>query len=196
MKRCCPPQEVVGDPADVVNELVVVGVRQEGKRVCGVDGEQRDDARGEEVEGGHTLARVDSETDGRREEEDVAERIGGGDDFLGHRESREMNVRGDEKDPREEADSDRENERVDHACAVALWVTPLYQQEQAGDERRVDRQIDGVPQRWELDLCSGEPRIAVCVEVAGEEQELAEDEQQPGGPGLRTMQIDPDGDRN
>ena len=175
---------------------MVVGIREEGKRVCGVDREQRDDARGEEVEGRRTLAHVDSETDGRGEEEDVAERVGGGDDFLGHRESREVNVRGDEEDPREEADSDRENQRVDHARAVALWVAPPYQDEQPGDERRVDRQVDGIPERRELDLGSRELRIAVRVEVAGEEEELADDEQQPGGAGLRTVQIDPDGDRD
>ena len=155
MKRGCSPQEVVGDPADVVDELVVVGVREQRERVGGVDGEQRDDAGRKEVEGRRSLARVDRETDGRREEEDVAERIGGGDDLLGHREAGEMNVRGDEKNPREEADSDRENQRVDHAGAVALWVAPPDQEEQPGYECRVDRQIERVPERRELDVGAG-----------------------------------------
>ena len=45
MQRGRTPEEVVGDPADVVGELVVVGVREQRKRVGRVDREQRDDAR-------------------------------------------------------------------------------------------------------------------------------------------------------
>ena len=63
VERRCAPEQVVGDPAHVVAQLVVVGIREQGVRVGGVDGEQRDDAPDEEVEGRRPLALVDRQSD-------------------------------------------------------------------------------------------------------------------------------------
>ena len=72
------PEQVVDDPADVIAQLVVVGIREERVRVGGVDREKRDDASDQQIEGWGALALVDGETDRRGEEEDVAEGIRGG----------------------------------------------------------------------------------------------------------------------
>ena len=51
VKRSGAPQHEVGDPADVVDELVVVGPGEQRVVVGAVRGEQRDGARGEQIEG-------------------------------------------------------------------------------------------------------------------------------------------------
>ena len=76
------PEQVVDDPADVIAELVVVGIREKRVRVGGVDREKRDDASDQQIEGWGTLALVDGETDRRGEEQDVAERVRGGHGLL------------------------------------------------------------------------------------------------------------------
>ena len=77
-----------------------------------------------------------------------------------------------------------------------LRVPPPDEQEQPRDEGRIDGQVDGVAERRELDVGAEELRVAVGVEVAGEEEELADDEEQPGGARPRPVQVDPDGDRD
>ena len=107
-----------------------------------------------------------------------------------------MDVRSDEEDPGEQRDANGEDQRVDHAGAVALRVAPSHEHEQPRHESRVDGQIDGVAERRELHLDAEELRVAVGVEVAGEEEELPEDDEQPCGACLRPVQVDPDRDRN
>ena len=196
MKRGCSPEEVVGDPADVVDELVVVGVGEQRERVGGVDREQRDDAGRKEVEGRRSLAHVDRETDRRCEQKDVPQWVCGGDHLLGHRQAGEVNVRSNEEDPRQEADSDRQDPRVDHGGPVSLGVAPPDQEEEPGYERRVDGQIERISERRELDVGACQLRIAVRVEIAGEEEELADDEEQPRRAGPRPMEVDPHRDRD
>ncbi len=162
-----------------------------------VDGEEGNDASAEEVEGRRPLPGVDCESDRGGEEEDVAERIGGGDGLLEHREAREVDVRRDEEDPGEQCDADRDDQRVDDTGTVALRVTTADEDEQARDERRIDGQVDGVPDGRELDLGARQLGVAVGVKIAGEEEEEADDEEDPGRPCLGTVEVDPerDGDR-
>ena len=61
-----------------------------------------------------------------------------------------------------------------------LRVAPPHEHEQPRHQRRVDGQVDGVAERRELDVDAEELRVAVRVEVAGEEEELPDDEEQPG----------------
>ena len=81
------PEQVVGDPAHVVAELVVVRVREQRVRVGRVHGEQRDDAADEEVERRSALPLVDCQADHCGQEQDVPERIGGGHTLLEQGES-------------------------------------------------------------------------------------------------------------
>ena len=76
MERRAPPKHEVRDPADVVRQLVVIAVDEECIVVGAVSGEQGDDARHEEIEGGCALAGVDGEPDRRCQQQDVPERIG------------------------------------------------------------------------------------------------------------------------
>ena len=70
------PEQVVGDPADVVDQLVVaVRALEQGEVVGRVRGEEADDAPDEQVEGRRALARVDREPDRGPEQEDVPEGI-------------------------------------------------------------------------------------------------------------------------
>ena len=71
--------------------------------------------------------------------------------FSSRRQAGEVDVRRDQEDPREQPDADREDQRVDQAGAVALRVPPSHEHEQPCHERRVDRQVDGVAERRELD---------------------------------------------
>ncbi len=190
------PEEVERDPPDVVAQLVVVRIGEQRVRVRRVDREQRDDAPDEEVEGGRALAVVDGEAHRGCEKEDVAERIRGGDGLLERRQAREVDVRRDEEHPREQGDADRDDQRVDHAGAVTLRVTPTHEDEQPGHERRVHGEVDGVADRGELDLDAHQLRIAVRVEIAGEEEEVPDDEQDPGHARLRPVEVDPHGDRH
>ena len=196
VERGGAPEQVVDDPAHVVAQLVVVRVGEQRVGVGGVDGEQRDDAADEEVEGRSALSLVDRQADHCGEEQDVSERIGGGYPLLHQCQPGEVDVRSDQEDPGEQRDADREDEGVDHAGAVALRVSPSHEHEQPDDESRVDGQIDGVAERRELHLDAEELRVAVGVEVAGEEEELPDDDEQPGGARLRPVQVDPDRDRN
>jgi hypothetical protein len=105
-----------------------------------------------------------------------------------------VDVRGDQEDPRDQGDADGENERVDDGGAVAPGVSAFHEDQQPCDERWVDRQVDRVAERRELHLDPEELGIAVRVEISGEEEKLADDEEEPCGAGPRPMEIDPDAD--
>ena len=127
VQRRQAPQHLVGHPTEVVAELMVVRLDEERVPVGGVDGEQGDDARHEHVERGSALARVDGEPDGRREQQDVTERIRRRHAFRHPREAGEVDVGGDQEHPREQADADREDRGVDHRRAVAHRVPPPHE---------------------------------------------------------------------
>ena len=105
VERGRTPEEVVRDPADVVDQLVVVRVRQQGVGVRRIDGQQADDAREEEVERRRALPLVDREPDRGGEEQEVPEGVGGGDRLLERRQAGEMDVRCDQEDPGDQARS-------------------------------------------------------------------------------------------
>src|SRR5919206_1289850 len=196
MKSSRAPEEVVEDPADVVDELVVVRVLQERQVVGRIRREQRDDAADEQVEGRRALRVVDGEADRSGEQEDIAEGVSGGDELGEHRELGEVQVRRDKEDPREEADAEREDERVDERRRVAPRRPPLYEDDEAGHEHRVDGDVERVAERRERDVGAGELRIAVRVDVAREEEELAGGEEPPGGPCPRPVHADAGDDRD
>ena len=91
---------------------------------------------------------------------------------------------------------DGQDQRVDSGCPVSLRVPAADEQQQPGDERRVDGQIDRIAGRREADVGAEQLRIAVGVEIAGEEEGLAENEEQPRRPRPGPVQPDPDGDRD
>ena len=196
MKCGRTPEQVVGDPTDVVDQLVVVRVGEQGVRVRRVHGKKRDDAPDEEIEGRCTLAVVDREANRGREEQDVTKWVGGRYSLLERCQPGEMDVRSDEKHPGEQGDADRDDQRVDNARSVAARVAPPHENEQPCHQSGIDGEIDRVSERRELHLDAHELRIAVGVEVAGEEQEVADDEEQPGDARFRPVKIDPHCDRD
>ena len=124
MERGRSPQHEIGDPPDVVDQLMVVRAFEQRVVVGAVRCEDRHDARDQQVEGRRALARVDREPDCSSEQEDVAERIRDRHAFRERRETRQMGVRRDEEDPREEREADSEDDRVDRGRPVGRRVAP------------------------------------------------------------------------
>ena len=122
VKRRGAPQEVVRDPAHVQQHLVVVGALEQHVVVDRVGYEQADDARREQVERRLTATGVDREADRRGEQQHVAERVGHRDALgeVGH--AAQVDVRRDQEHPREEADAERQDQRVDQAGAVEIGL--------------------------------------------------------------------------
>ena len=122
------PEEVIEDPACVVDELtVLVGALQEGVVVGRVGGEQADDAAHEEPERRRAPSAVDRKSDHGGEQEHVAQWVRDRDPLC-EPGSREVDVRGDQEDPREQADADRENQRVDQRGSIWTWIPPPDEQ--------------------------------------------------------------------
>ena len=142
MERGGAPEQVVRDPADVVAQLVVVGVREQRVVVRGVDSEKRDDAGDEEVEGGARLP-------GRRRA--GSPRRGGGCLRAGRRRRRPSRAA---SGPRDGCSARRGRPRRAGRCRPSgsasrsrparspLRVPPPDEHEQPGDERRIDHQVD------------------------------------------------------
>ena len=101
-----------------------------------------------------------------------------------------MDVRGDQEHPREQADADRQDRGIDQGRKIATRVPALDEQKHSGHQGRVDRQVEPVAEGREADVSVEQLRVAVGVEVAAEKEELAEDEQPPGRPGLRLVDQD------
>ncbi len=169
------PEDVVHHPAEVVDQLsVVVGVLEDREVVRRVGRQQADDAPREEVERRRALAGVDREPDRGRKQKHVAERVGDRDALREPREPGEVDVGRDQEGPREQADADRQDQGVDQRGRIPARITPLDQHEQPGHEDRVDEQVERVSRRRERGV-----RVAVRVDVAAEEEELADREEQP-----------------
>ena len=124
VQRGCAPEEVVEDPAGVIDQLVVVGVLQECEVVGGVRRHQADDAADEEPERGRALAGVDRKTNGGSEQQDVAERVGDRHCVREQREVLEMDVRRNQEDPGEQADADRQDQRIDQCGPIRARASP------------------------------------------------------------------------
>ena len=190
VKRRGAPQEVVRDPAHVQQDLVVVRALEQHVVVDGVRDEQTHDARGEQEERRLAAAGVDREPDRRGEQQHVAQRVGHRHTLgeVGH--AAEVDVRRDQEDPRQQADAERQDQRVDQAGAVGDRVSAPDEQHEAGHQRRVHRQVERVAGRRERHI------RAVRVDVAQEEQELPDQEEHPCLPEPRLVKGDAEHDRH
>ena len=194
MQRCGAPEEVEADPADVEDDLAVVGAVQRHDAVDEVGDEQRDDARGEEAERGAAATAVDGEADGGGEEQDVARRVRDRHELREDVHRVVVDVGRDERDPRDEREAQRHDERVDEAGAVAVRVAAPYEREQPDHERRVDEDVHPVADRRERHLPAEDARVGVRVEVAEPEQREPEREEEPRALGGRAVAADADED--
>ena len=107
-----------------------------------------------------------------------------------------MDVRGDQEDPREQADTDAEDERVDQRRPVTPGRPTLDQNVQPREEDGVDRQVERVAHRRERHVGVEDLAVAVGVDVAAEVEELAGREQPPRRAGARAVHPDTDDDRD
>ena len=105
-----------------------------------------------------------------------------------------MDVRRNQEDPREQADPDRQDQRVDQCGSIGLRVAPPDEHEQAGHEHGIDRQVETVAGGREADVRPEQQPIAVRVDVAAEEEELARREQPPRCARAWLVHSDPDDD--
>ena len=196
VQRRRAPQQVEADPADVEPHLAVVGAREGDEAVGEVGREQGDDAQGQEVERGPARARVDSEPDGGRQQQDVADRVGDRDQLRDGREPVVVQRGLDQCDPRDQRKPQCDDQGVDQPGAVALRVAPADQDQEARHERRVDDQVRRVPDRRERHLVVEQPRVAVRVEVARPEEEEPEREPAPRAGGDRAVAPEAHEDRD
>ena len=161
-----------------------------------VGGEQRDDARDQQVEGGPALAGVDGEPDSCGEQEDVAHRIADRDDLGQQRERLVVDVGGDQHDPRDQRQPQGHDHRVDGGRTVAALVAPAHEHDQSGHQHRVDRQVDRVAGRRERNVRAEQLGVAVGVKVAQPEQREPGGETPPGEARLRLVDPDAGDDAN
>ena len=87
--------------------------------------------------------------------------------------------RAHQEDPRDDADADRDDQRVDEAFPVAARAAPADEQQDAGDQAGIDRQVRDVADRGERQLAAEELVVVVGDDVAGDEERLTEREQVP-----------------
>ena len=183
VQRRGAPEEVEADPADVEPQLVVVRALEEHQPVHEVRDEQADDAGDHQVERQAALASVQREPDRHGQEQHVGQRIGHGHEPARSRERVVVDVGGDQPHPRGQGEPHGHDGRVNRGAAVLAPAAAPLQDQHAGDEGRIDREIRGVPERGERDVAVEQQRVAVGVDVAEPEQDEAERDAGPGEPG-------------
>ena len=122
--------------------------------------------------GGH--ARDDAE------HEDVHRGIGDRGDPAQQRQRVVVRVGGDQVDPQQRRERERDDQRVDQAAAVAVLVAFADQQQHAGDEEGVEGEVERVGDRGKRQAPAEEAFVVVGEDVAGDEQGLPDREQIPG----------------
>ena len=103
---------------------------------------------------GRALAGVDSKTNGGSEQQDVAERIGDRDCVRKQREVLEVDVRRNQEDPGEQADADRQDQRIDQCGPIRARTSPSDENEQSGHEHRINEEVERVADRGKADIGS------------------------------------------
>ena len=117
--------------------------------------------------------------DDHRQQHEVHERVAHADELLQRRRRRVVRDRTHEERPRDDAETDRDDQRVDEAFPVATRAAPPDEQQDAGDEAGVHREVEDVTDRRERQRGAEELLVVVGDDVAGDEERLAECEQVP-----------------
>ena len=190
------PEQVVGDPADVEQHLAVVGAVVQHHAVDEVGHEQRRDAAEQQVEGGLALAVVDRQAQRAGQQQDVGRGVGDRDDPGQLRLAVVVDHRRDQHQPRDQAEADRQDQRVDQRRPLAGRVSPPGEDEDAPEQRRVERQVDGVAPGREGHVRTEHARVDVRVRVAHREHELPDREQVPGPGRVRLVAAGAPDDRD
>ena len=153
--------------------------------------EQAQHAQDEQVECGPAIPTVQSEPRGNAEQQDVHEGVGHRDDLASKRQRGVAGVGHDEEHPCHQAEGDRDDECVDQAHGVPTGVALTDQDHHAGDEQRVNQQVEHVPGGWELRRAAMQQLWQrVVEEVAEDEHRDPCREQVPGEPSPWTVQTD------
>ena len=189
------PEHVAADPAGVEPQLRVEIAVQRHDAVDEVGRREQRDAGDQGAERGLAPARVEREADRGAEQDHVAHRVGDRRHLRPQPDVALVQVRGDQRDPGRERQADRQHEAVQQPAAVGAAAAAPHEQQQAGHQHRVHRDVAGVAERRERHRPAGEALVVVRVEVAEPEQRRAGGEQQPGGPRRGPVAQDAEGDR-
>jgi hypothetical protein len=189
-QRSGTPQEVVGQPAGVEEGTLGVAGVQLDVAVHGVGDQQAHHADAQEVEARGAGALTDDQAGDDGQEHDVHQRVGDRHDPLGEGQPEEVGVGVDDEDPGEQAEAHGDDRRVQQAGPVLARRTGPDEDQQAGDQQRVDAEVEEVTDGWELEV------EGVVEDVADDEGDLRRREQDPRGQGLRAVdqRADEDGD--
>ena len=189
------PQKVVRHPAQVEQHLTVVGAVVQHDPVHEVGCKHRCDAPEQQVERRRPLARVHRKEQGECEQQDVRHRVGDRHDLLDRGLGVVLDDRRDQLQPGDQPEADREDQRVDQRRHLARAVAAPGEHDDAGEQQRVEGEVDGVAWRRERHLAAEHAWVDVRVGVAQREHELADGEEVPGPPGLRLVQVGAKQDR-
>ena len=191
MQRRHAPHHVEGDPADL--QCAAAGhVRRVQQRppVDRVRHEQGQDRGDHEPERGGAPPDAHGKTDPGRDQQQIHRRIRHRGELLKQVGLIVVPVGSDQEHPREGADADRDDQRVDQPRPVAARVLPADDQEQAEHEAGVDRQVEDVADRRVGQRGVEEALVVVGDDVADDEQLLSKGEQVPGAPVIRLVHPD------
>ncbi len=180
MERGRTPEDVEGRPSGFeVAGLVVHEALHRDVAVEEVRGEQEQRGRGEEVEREPAPARHDREPHDHGQQHEVHERVAHADELLQRRRRRVVRDRAHEERPRDDTETDRDDQGVDEAFPVATRTAAPDEQQDAGDEAGVHREVEDVTDRRERQRGAEELLVVVGDDVAGDEERLAQGEQVP-----------------
>ncbi len=162
VQRGRAPEEVEDAPPGLQIAGLVVHQALDGDvAVDEVGDEQRERGRREQVEGQAAATGPDDQADDDREQDEVHERVAHAHELLREGRGGVLGRGGHEEDPRDDADADGDDERVDHALAVPAGVPAPDEHEDPGDQARVDGQVQDVADRGEREL--GPEQLVVVV---------------------------------
>ncbi len=173
-----------------------VRVLEQQIRVRRVGRQKADDARGQEVERGLPLARIDGEADRTGEKENIAQRVSHRHALGQDRHAAHVDVRRDQEHPREQCDTNCQDRPVERPGGIAAPVAAANEDDQARHEGGVDRDVEGVAERRERDVGVEQTRVAVGIDIAQEVEELPDGEEPPRRPRAWLVDLDPDDDRH
>ena len=160
----------------------------EGVDLVGDD--QQEERPGQQAEGGRPSARRGQQAHGHADEQEVGERVRQADADVERIEFRPDELRLDEERPRQDRAGGRQDRGIEEAAAVTAAHPATDEQEQAGRDERVAREVQHVGERREWVLA--DHLVPVPHDVAGDERGLADGHEHPRHPTIGRVADDPD----
>jgi hypothetical protein len=172
-------QHVVDGPAREHDAVHAAEAAQQLPPVQGVAEQQHDGTGQQEREGRLAAVAAGGDAGDHTEHEDVHRRVGHRGEPAEQRQRVPVDVGRDQIHPQQRRQRQRHDQRVDQARPVAVLAAFADEQHHAGDEERVEGQVEGVGERRERERRAEQPFVVVGEHVTGDEQPLPDRQQVP-----------------